>query len=288
MAINSELTECVAFLGLKNQNTGEIECRGTAFFIKHTFLPEEEDLFTADPTRTTLDTERSACFVVTAYHNIAKARETSAEAVILQLNTKQGTVVSLEIEFDDWHFSPASETDVAVARIEWSDDWKHRALGSGFLLVESELEAMHQQFGIGEEICITGLFSSVPGNGSIQPIGRFGHIVGLNSKVKTKLSPKLMDAHLAEVHSIGGLSGSPVFVKIQYDDRDYNKEHPRVISEPYWLVAGLVHGHFDVDEDDLLTTTKSSTRNHVNTGIAVVIPSRNIRNALDIRLRDDL
>jgi hypothetical protein len=283
MAINIELTDCVAFLGLKNIKTGKIDCGGTAFFLKHTLFPDEDEMFTS----ATIHGERSAVFAVTAKHNIDLARSgSSAEAVSLRLNSKNGGTIEHSIGFDDWLTLSSGSVDVAVARLEWEDEWDHKVLGSGFLLRESELDAVKHQFGVGEEVCVTGLFSAAPGTNRNQPIARFGHLVAVYSEVKSKIFPSPIRAHLAEIHSIGGLSGSPVFVKIQFDDTYHNKEHPRTISDPYWMLAGIVHGHFDVAEDGINDRERHVKKNYINTGIAVVVPAINVLETLDEALRN--
>jgi hypothetical protein len=73
-----------------------------------------------------------------------------------------------------------------------------------------------------------------------------------------------MGAFLIESRSIGGLSGSPVFVL------DHKKK--RV------LLLGVVQGHYDVRNETIIdfSTEKDGIEAGINTGIAVVTPSEKL------------
>jgi hypothetical protein len=86
-----------------------------------------------------------------------------------------------------------------------------------------------------------------------------------------------IEAHLIEARSIGGLSGSPVFVNL-----GFFRPTSDGIGKVYWL--GLMHGHWDIDpspdefeEDDSSVPLKE----RVNMGIAIVIPSYKILEILE-------
>lgn len=72
------------------------------------------------------------------------------------------------------------------------------------------------QIGPGDELFLPGLFSPHKEESRNIPIIRTGTIAAMNEEpVPVELPGKikvLMDAYLAECRSIGGLSGSPVFV----------------------------------------------------------------------------
>ncbi len=86
-----------------------------------------------------------------------------------------------------------------------------------------------------------------------------------------------IDAYLVEARSIGGLSGSPVFVHLS----GVRRGSLTLGQEPiYWL--GLMHGHFDLErletdvvESDILMDIK------VNMGIAIVVPVSKILEVLN-------
>jgi hypothetical protein len=91
-------------------------------------------------------------------------------------------------------------------------------------------------------------------------------------KVNTRVGP--MHAYLIESRSIGGLSGSPVFVNLRL------VRHGKLSStgNPIFYLLGLVYGHYDIDEvtidaNDLNPVADDGLRpKNVNMGIAIVVP----------------
>jgi hypothetical protein len=93
----------------------------------------------------------------------------------------------------------------------------------------------------------------------------------------------LIDAYLVEARSIGGLSGSPVFVylgPLRIKNRELQIPPPSGKFRIFCLM-GLMHGHYDVkplpDEIQADMLNKES----VNMGIAIVVPSSKILEVLD-------
>jgi hypothetical protein len=92
-----------------------------------------------------------------------------------------------------------------------------------------------------------------------------------------------MIAYLVEMRSIGGLSGSPVFLHRAPElppggfipDPRFQRDPEQVIWGQYPLL-GLVHGHFDamnLAEDSVVDDAAGGS---INTGIGVVIPTEMI------------
>jgi hypothetical protein len=96
-------------------------------------------------------------------------------------------------------------------------------------------------------------------------------------------SSGLIRAYLAEARSIGGLSGSPVFVHF-----GIGRHGALVVRQDPFYFLGLVHGHFNqfgemdsaVDDIDL-TKFRPPENEPLNTGIAIVVPSEDIEEVLD-------
>jgi hypothetical protein len=130
--------------------------------------------------------------------------------------------------------------------------------------------------GAGDEVFITGLFTKVPGVTQNLPVVRMGNI----ALVTNELIPHadgLVHAHLVETRSIGGLSGSPVFVRetlgVEYPTRILNKPTPGretemlyAITSTYWLFGSMV-GHWDIPENSTPLLKEA-----VNLGISLVVP----------------
>jgi hypothetical protein len=95
-----------------------------------------------------------------------------------------------------------------------------------------------------------------------------------------------MDVYLVESRSIGGLSGSPVFVDIRTAKTTRPPTYGSMAgaydpsSPGRFKLFGLVHGHFG---DDILpdaTADDGKEKVHINMGIAMVVPAEKIQEAL--------
>lgn len=100
------------------------------------------------------------------------------------------------------------------------------------------------QLGIGDDIMVVGLYSPRAGNATNLPIVRQGIIAAMPDEIiieKEAGREVRFLAYLVEVHSINGLSGSPVFVSLS----------PRRLGEQgegRWLfLLGLVRGSWTQD-----------------------------------------
>ena len=131
--------------------------------------------------------------------------------------------------------------------------------------------------GIGDEIYVTGLFRFVTGKDSNQVVTRMGSL----SMIPSERVPSMkwhkdgIEGYLVESRSIGGLSGSPVFVQrsIEVQPTEHTGRKPLAAGAMFWL--GLVHGHWDVKEnqvDGFSSDAWSKGREQINTGMAIVVP----------------
>ena len=157
-------------------------------------------------------------------------------------------------------------------------DYKTRCLKGKDPMVATESVIMEQKIGAGEEIIITGLFQSHFGNERNISIVRIGNIAMLKDEpVWTRYPGGPIDAHLVEARSIGGLSGSPVFVNLPPIRIANNNFVPLKPGEPQvYLLHGLMHGHFDIQnlKDD--AAVMDDAVGGINSGIEVVIPVEKI------------
>ncbi len=124
----------------------------------------------------------------------------------------------------------------------------------------------------GVDIVVTGLFSLHAGKEINRPVIRAGTLA---CKAEEKVPFNRYgdaDAHLVEMHSTGGLSGSPVLAKV-----------PAGSSSAYYFI-GLVHGHW---EDQIKAKSKVQFESAevlamVNTGMATVVPAEKIDEMIDL------
>lgn len=99
----------------------------------------------------------------------------------------------------------------------------------------------------------------------------------------------LIQAYLVEARSIGGLSGSPVFV---------NLGNTRVIGGglrlgsggPTILLLGLIHGHYEAGTEEALLVddvNEDMISASINAGIAIVVPFTRIKEVVEHAMRHD-
>jgi hypothetical protein len=86
-----------------------------------------------------------------------------------------------------------------------------------------------------------------------------------------------MEAYLAEGRSIGGLSGSPVFVR---NTVKTPVEGINGVSQLYGLgdghLLGLTHGHWDLP----VSFSAAEQAEAVNMGVSIIVPARKILEVL--------
>jgi hypothetical protein len=101
------------------------------------------------------------------------------------------------------------------------------------------------------------------------------------------------EVYLVEARSMGGISGSPVFVRktvnLAAEDKNGIPTYMIALSDESYLL-GLMHGHWDIKESEINQYHFVHDRQKgVNFGIAVVVPAHKILDVLNhpdlVRLR---
>jgi hypothetical protein len=95
-----------------------------------------------------------------------------------------------------------------------------------------------------------------------------------DSRVPTEIG--LMEAYLIEAHSIGGISGSPVFARrtmtlLWNDEISGPARTFHGLTGEIHLI-GMMHGHWDVKESEINQVRLGHDRTGVNLGIAIMVP----------------
>jgi hypothetical protein len=154
-----------------------------------------------------------------------------------------------------------------------------RGIGEG-MFATAEKEKEHE-VGIGDEIIISGLFTRLRNRPINHPIVRFGNISAMPidrlTDSKTGLSYRAM---LAEVRSIGGLSGSPVFVHLGPERiAPSRKRRP---NHRFLMLIGIVRGHWEHEEKGIALkgSAFSDELERVNWGIATITPVADLLSVL--------
>ncbi len=82
-----------------------------------------------------------------------------------------------------------------------------------------------------------------------------------------------MSGYLIEARSIGGLSGSPVYVNLGLH-RHINGSIKQSNSGPIYFLLGMIYGHYDINTSEIDESIEDTMNlsDRVNTGIAIVTP----------------
>lgn len=262
MIASEEIRKCVAFVGLRLAD-GSHKLAGSGFFLgsgQH-------------------GNNTTSVWFVTARHVIDGIRSKLLTEVWLRLNLKDGTAVWVESKLDDWFSHPTDKSiDVAMVACGIPDEFDHLVIP--FSLCGTEENMRKHEVGLGDEVFITGLFRHYYGSRRNIPIVRVGNISCLiEEKIQTRDYGEI-DAYLIEARSIGGLSGSPVFVNLGVV-RMVGGKVMHAQNAPIFFLIGLIHGHFDAQASSVDANADNGdqglTPERVNTGIAIVVPFQRIQ-----------
>ena len=218
MFIPDEILECVVFVGF-NDGKHDVLC-GTAFWIsvpiRANFLQEH--------------------YLVTAKHVVDFAKANSKDKkVYLRFSSRFHVPSESRIDCDEWLSHPRDPGIDVAATPAFVGPRSVRYKCIPIDMFANNGVVVGKVIGVGSDVFITGLFHVHTGYNDNLPVVRVGNIAAMpQEKVKTALGD--MDVYLIECRSIGGLSGSPVFVV----------PHSRVPRDSMeFFLLGLIHGHFD-------------------------------------------
>lgn len=222
-------------------------------------------------------------YAVTARHVIEGIRRTGVDSVWFRINQNDGNAVWLSSKLNDWFFHPSDPSiDIAILKTGLRSEWDHLVLPYSLCMRDERMA--ENEVALGDEVFITGLFRHHHGTKRNIPIVRVGNLACLTEEKVETNGFGLMDAFLIEARSIGGLSGSPVFLNLGITRMIGGKiKHAK--SEPIFYLLGLIHGHYDVaaaevDGEDIATSDVLTTE-RVNTGIAIVVPFHSIKEVIE-------
>lgn len=254
MRVPDEVRQCVVFIGLpvKLPDGQEgLRFKGTAFFV-------------AVPSETIQDWVY--VYLVTAKH-VASSLE--GRKFLVRVNTKDGRSSLVRGEGARWWYHPTDES-VDVAVIPWlpPEEVEYKRIPTSMFLSDEIIRS--KSIGTGDEVFITGLFAHLTGSARNLPIVRMGNIAMMPGEpIPTKEFGDI-EAYLIEARSIGGLSGSPAFVR---------ETVPMGLGAFYLL--GLTHGHWDIPLGSRNDIEDIDPGVAVNVGIAIVVPAKKILEVLN-------
>lgn len=231
-------------------------------------------------------------FVVTALHVVSNVQLKSADGTafvnsddgktFVRVNTKDGGFKVVEVTEDKWVKPDMSAGEIIdITFCQWevlpsASDFDFRAIGAELAATKDVMAA--EQIGVGNEIAFAGLFVNHHGQKRNEPIVRFGNICGMPAEpVSTRVGD--IEAYLVESRSVGGLSGSPVFVDVGNYRVVDNVRQYRYGDDKVLYLLGVVNAHFDVFVEQAAVDVSPSDE-HVNKGIAVVTPIDKVLNVI--------
>lgn len=263
MLIPDEVRKCVGFAFYQTQNGYGV---GTVFFVGYQTEPNSLGLVYT--------------YAITAKHVYEGAAKESLDGkIILRLNFKDGSAKLVETKVAQWLTHPIDDSvDVAVLPFGFPKDIDHLYFPTQGFATKEVIE--QQSIGLGDDLFMVGLFTGHLETKKNIPIVRIGNIAAMPEEpVDTKMYGKI-EAYLVEARSIGGLSGSPVFVNVGGTRTIPSKG--TIVSPSMFYLLGLMHGHWDrqpAERSDLGIVEPRDES--VNMGIAIVIPATKILEVLN-------
>jgi hypothetical protein len=256
------MTKCAIFIG--HTRDGEFRPLGTAFFVGYPL-------------------KDGACqYLVTAQHIVVGRTDLQ-----IRLNLRNGQSEIFDLPPDQWIFHPDPARTVDVAAMRSHVSLFIYDIVQISLKTDSAIDDILDRWdiGIGDEVFFPGLFIHHSGQGRNLPIIRSGTIAAMRDE-PIKTSSGSISAYLIEARSIGGHSGSPVFVNMLVE-RPPGVVTPRRAPRPdeekrgYYLL-GLIRGHLRArDTGEYATAIPAQDDLWVNSGIATVIPAQDIWDTLN-------
>jgi hypothetical protein len=212
MRVPDEIRKSVLFIGT-TENPDNPTWRATGYF-----LAVPDSIISIVPlSQTKADRFRSTTylpfrFLATARH---VAEQLEGEEFALRVNKREGGVAVIQGHADTkWWYHPTDKEHVDAAVTMFLPD----------LLEEFDIFTVHLNLfadderireldiGPGDEVFIPGLFTKITKTAQNVPIVRIGNLAMMPGE-RIPFKNGMVDAYLLESRSIGGLSGSPVFVR---------------------------------------------------------------------------
>jgi hypothetical protein len=279
MRVPETILKSVVFLGhfakgAKRGNEEQLILGGTAFVVS---IPG-------------LNPEILYRYLVTARHSVLKL---SGKDAAIRVNTDSGSHLKVRID-DKWWFHHTEEKSVDIAvRPFCVKDCDIVSIPHTNFLTDEKISENY--IGQGDEVSVTGLFTKSSGASRNMPIVRRGSLAMLpdeNIPIVMGDGNKEAEVYLIEVRSVGGLSGSPAFVRAPvgipikvHTKSGQFREAKTHLQGDYWLL-GLTHGHWEILPDDKNKSVDNSilrkkNEETINLGIAIVVPAKKILEVLD-------
>jgi hypothetical protein len=223
------------------------------------------------------DANNGVAHLVTAKH-VAEAIE-PAEAVIA-MNAKDGAPLFLRTGNQEWFYHPTEKDSVDVAVMPFGSarfhDYDITWIPEGIFATETRIAEF--DIGLGDELVAIGLFTRFFGSTHLIPLVRTGNLAMMpKDKIPTKKFGA-MEAYLAEGRSIGGLSGSPVFVRntVNMPTKTASGAPAHISGLGSLHFLGLMQGHWETPT----SFSDIEEMEAVNMGVSIIVPAKKILEVL--------
>jgi hypothetical protein len=216
-------------------------------------------------------------YFVTAHHVIKDLVEANSD-IYVSVNKRGGGKTELfSADPPMCYPHPDKSCDLAIIPMENNPAAEIDPIPISELVTKQTAE--EYGIGIGDEVYATGLFTEISHDHQNTPILRHGNISLMPAReIQTELG--YAEIYLIEARSIGGLSGSPLFVRptVKIPAQPDNI----LVLRDRTKLLGVVQGHWDVKESEINSPTINQDRKRgVNYGIAMVVPAYKIIEALN-------
>ena len=263
LRIDSMLLRSVVYLAVKNDETEEPVLGGTACIVS---LPSRAQ-------------GHAFQVLVTAGHCVKEMEAWGHQYI--RVNDKNGKARLCEMTGADWVFaSDFPATDLAATPLNLPmPEFDIALLPYAMAAFPPIIKAA--SIGVGDELYVVGLFTRRHGKSKNIPIVRTGTIAAMPDELIDEPKTGIpYHAYLSEIRSIGGLSGSPVFVDLRpgrvVSEDSADGGEVQGLNQRTIFLLGVIRGHWKkgayevADMADALNDDEE--RGMLNTGIATVTP----------------
>jgi hypothetical protein len=276
--IDDRLLDSVVYLYRSTEEAAASEPKGATGFLVG--VPSEES------------PGRNYIYAVTANH-VVKAEN---PAPVLRLNKVGGGCGYLDLSPDDWK-SHHNLDDVAITgplRLDWPS-LEYAAIPLRLFITDEIIKA--QEIGCGDEVFMVGRFRAHEGRERNLPTVRFGNIAMMPKEPVEHQMGFKQESFLVETRSLGGYSGSPVFLRIPHVSvRPSDRRTPKPKSPADQVLAlhgeagpwllGIDYGHLPITEmvRDSQTGDPTPSGEYVrtNSGVMGVVPAWRLLELLNL------
>lgn len=270
--VPADFRKTVVFLG--RDKGGETVVCASAFWVINVQSPQE------------LAERYRPAYLVTAAHVIEELRGQGVNSFRIRVNLKTGETVWLEaMSTDRWKEHPDATVDVSILKLGIHEEWDHAGWPTTAFITTDSIKEDQTDIELGDEVFSVGLFWPHRGKTRNIPVVRIGNIAALREERVETTRGTFADVYLMEARSLGGMSGSPVFIDI-VRARLTGKEIGRItggIMGPFrFRLLGLISAHYTGADDELATREIAQQElKKLNMGVVDVVPADKILTGLE-------